>query len=219
MTPRVISEHERALTRQAMMNETKKLIAVKQGIKRMTVDDIVDAAGMAKGSFYSYFASKEACIYEVIAQAYVTDLIQLEAIMKMDASLAYKVRKFVDDVLLADGGIDRYIAPKDYEMLLRKLPPEYTARDEEAAEVTINKMMQLLKLGRVQVESVTVMFDCICNVAMQTSIPENVKEESIDALTGAITSYIEENSQNLEAVQEVYFAAIPMQDLLWLGGY
>ena len=219
MAPKIVSEHERMLTRQAIMNQTKKLIAIKRGIKTITVDDITQAIGMAKGSFYGYFPSKEACIYEVIEQAYEMDLIQLEAIMKEQISLEEKVEKFVMDIFLGVDGIDRYITSKDYEILLRKLPHESRTRDGSWAEITIKGLMDLFKLERVQVESITMLFDCIRYLTTQAIMSEAVKEESIKTLTKTIASYIRAHSSNLEGADGSSFAPFPMQELLWLGGY
>ncbi len=37
-----------------------------KGIKHMTVDDVTDQVGIAKGTFYHFFPSKEKYVYEVI---------------------------------------------------------------------------------------------------------------------------------------------------------
>ena len=38
-----------------------------QGVEKVTIDDIVKAAGVAKGSFYRYFADKEALVAAILA--------------------------------------------------------------------------------------------------------------------------------------------------------
>jgi len=218
MAPKIVNEHERALTRQAIMKQTRKLIAIKQGIRNITVDDITQAVGIAKGSFYGYFASKEICIYEVIEQVYETDLLHLETIMTENLPLETKIEKFVMNIFLGADGIARYITPQDYEILLRKLPHEYMKRDENAAEITVDGMMEIFSLARPQVESMLVMLDCINNVATQTALTDEIKEETIKTLTKAIANYIKEYSEHLE-VGISQFTKFPTQDLLWLGGY
>ena len=37
-----------------------------QGVEKVTIDDIVKAAGVAKGSFYRYFADKEALVAAIV---------------------------------------------------------------------------------------------------------------------------------------------------------
>jgi len=218
MAPKIVSEHERALTRQTIMKQTRKLIAIKQGIRNITVDDITQAVGIAKGSFYSYFASKEACLYDVIEQAYETDLMHLEAIMTENIVFETKMEKFVMNIFLGADGIGRYITSQDYEILLRRLPNEYMKRGEYLTETTVSGMMEIFSLARPQVESILVMLDCINNVATQTALTDEIKEETIKTLTKAIANYIKEYSEHLE-VRISQFTTFPIQDLLWLGGY
>jgi len=198
MAPKIISEHERVQTKQAIITHTKQLISLRRGIKNITVDDIVHSVGMGKGSFYAYFPSKEACIYEVIEHTYKTDLAQFEAIMKEDLSLTEKVKKFLWDVFLAEGGIDRYMVASDYEMILRKLPSEYIVRDERAYEQVIMGMMRLLNLDRFQLESLTVLLDCISYVATQTTISKAVKNVTLDTLILAVADYVEKSVKTEE---------------------
>ncbi|CAB50369.1 TetR/AcrR family transcriptional regulator [Pyrococcus abyssi] len=55
-------------TRDKLVKAAKRLFAEK-GFYRTTVDDIVKAAGVAKGTFYLYFSSKEEIIKEVAMMA------------------------------------------------------------------------------------------------------------------------------------------------------
>jgi len=194
--PKIVSEYERIQTRQAIIAHTKKLISFKRGIKKITVDDIIQSVGIGKGSFYSYFPSKEACIYEVIEQAYETDLTQFKVIMDEELSLKEKIEKFLWDVFLAEDGIDRYMSANDFEMILRKLPPEYSVRDESATEAVIMGMMELLDLERIQLESLAAFLDCISFVATQTGISKEAKDETLGVLVQTVAEYVEKNIKN-----------------------
>jgi len=193
VSPKIISEYERSRSRQAIINHTKKLISRKRGIKNITVDDIIRSVGIGKGSFYSYFPSKEACIYEVIEQAYKTDLAHFKAIMDEELSLQEKVEKFLWEVFLAEDGIDRYMSANDFEMILRKLPSEYSMQDGSATEAVIIGMMDLLDLDRIQLESLAAFLDCISYVATQTDISKVAKDETLGVLIHAVAEYVEKN--------------------------
>ena len=219
MVPKIVTEHERTLTRQAIIKQTKNLIANKQGIKNIIVDDIARAVGIAKGSFYSYFPSKEACIYEVIANAYETDLMHLKQIMAEHIPLEVKIEKFINNIFLGADGIDRHIAPQEYEILLRKLPPEYMIRDESEAKTTVAGMMEILTLSQVQTESLLAMLDCIRNVINAPALSIEVKEESTQMLTKTIAAYIKEKSQSPDLFNASGLSIFPMENLLWLSGY
>ena len=53
----------------AIIKHTKQLILQKRGVRDITVDDIVRSVGLGNGSFYSYFKSKEECMYRVLETA------------------------------------------------------------------------------------------------------------------------------------------------------
>ncbi len=61
-------------TRRRIIGHATQLVH-SQGLKNTTIDDIVEAAGITKGSFYFHFTSKEELGYAVIdnAAAYVLD--------------------------------------------------------------------------------------------------------------------------------------------------
>lgn len=154
----------------------------------------VCSVGLGKSSFYSSFSSKEACIYEVIENAYVDLMDGFETIMQEPIPLAERISLFLREVYLAEDGISNYIEPKDYEALLRKLPPEYSEREQGASENVIVGAMELLSLKRTQSEAITVLLDCIDYVATSTSISNAVKEETLNALILSIAEYVERNA-------------------------
>lgn len=53
-----LRQHQREAVRQALLREGMRLLAA-QGFAATTVDQIASAAGVAKGTFYNYFATKE----------------------------------------------------------------------------------------------------------------------------------------------------------------
>ena len=52
------SDAEKEFIRQKLMQEGERLF-VSFGIKKVSIDEIVQATGIAKGSFYSFYQSKE----------------------------------------------------------------------------------------------------------------------------------------------------------------
>lgn len=198
MPPKVISEYERTRTRQAIITHTKKLISLKKGIKNITVDDIIGSVGIGKGSFYSYFPSKEACIYEVIKQAYKTDLEQFKIIMGGELSLKERIEKFLWDVFLAEDAIDRYMSTQDFEMVLRKLPPEYSECDIQANKATVVGMMELFDFDRVRCESLAAFLDCISYVVKQTDISREAQIETLGILVQTVAEYVEAHSKVID---------------------
>lgn len=66
--PKIISEAEKQLTQDSIYEAGIALIR-KKGMKHVTVDDIVNAVGIGKGSFYSYYPSIEELLYNIMKRA------------------------------------------------------------------------------------------------------------------------------------------------------
>jgi AcrR family transcriptional regulator len=65
--PPPFTEKEKTRLRQKMRRAARDLFA-RQGLKKTSLEDITSAAGIAKSTFYVFFASKEALFLEVLAE-------------------------------------------------------------------------------------------------------------------------------------------------------
>jgi len=65
--PRALTEQEKCRLCQRLLEKGKDLLFI-HGVKKISVDDIVNAAGMAKGSFYHHFESKEKYLCQLIME-------------------------------------------------------------------------------------------------------------------------------------------------------
>ena len=59
------SENEKAIIKEKLHIEGERLF-IQHGIKKVTVDDLVKAAGIAKGSFYAFYKNKEHLYMEIM---------------------------------------------------------------------------------------------------------------------------------------------------------
>ena len=63
--PKSFTEAEKAYIRERLLREAEACLGV-YGIRRTTVDELVRRAGIPKGTFYLFYESKEALIFDVI---------------------------------------------------------------------------------------------------------------------------------------------------------
>lgn len=75
------SDTEKEMIREKLMREGEKLF-VAYGVKKVTVDDLVQAAGIAKGSFYAFYTNKEHLYMDIIEQC------QMKLWQELDGFLA-----------------------------------------------------------------------------------------------------------------------------------
>jgi AcrR family transcriptional regulator len=192
--PKIISDHERELTRNALIEQTKKLIRLRGGIKHISVDDIVRAVGMGKGSFYSYFKTKEECLCEVIQNTWTERVSQAKMISQENLPTKEFAARFVHDIMLADD-VGKYINPTDVDMVLRKLPAENHERALQVLRETDEELMVFLKLDQVQAEAVHLFVACIEFTATEESSSDQAKQEVINALAEAMAEYVDKNKK------------------------
>ena len=191
--PKIISEYERKRTKEAIIRHTKQLIIEKKGIRDITVDDIIRSVGLGKSSFYSYFKSKEECIYQVLENALADAIRQFECIKSEQLSTKDKIIKFVREVYLAPDRVDYYFNTSDVEALFRKLPPEYSAKEQEIiGSGLISEIMELGNLSRVQAETFYTLLECVEFVSTHKSISEQAREKSLNILILSLADYIDQ---------------------------
>jgi len=196
--PKVISEHEREQTRNAIIESTKQLICTNNGIKNITVDDIANSVGIGKGSFYSYYNSKEECLYSVIKKWESELFEQFETIMGGEKSQREKITTFLRESYLSENSLNRYISPTDTEVLLRKLPPEFNEAENEKSNNYIASSMKSFNLDIVQMEALGALLDCIGFVFSYPAISKQARDEALDTLIEAIVDYIENNGGSID---------------------
>lgn len=59
------TENEKNLIKASLLAEGEKLF-IQHGLKKVTVDDLVNATGIAKGSFYAFYTNKEHLYTELL---------------------------------------------------------------------------------------------------------------------------------------------------------
>ena len=75
--------------------EAAKDILLKKGIFETRVEDITNYLGIAKGSFYTYFKTKNELLNEIISQFFEIRKKELENIAKNNDDLESKIRNFI----------------------------------------------------------------------------------------------------------------------------
>ena len=187
--PKIVSQEERALTKQAIYEKTVQLIKQK-GMRAITVDDIVGAVGISKGAFYTYFPSKEICLYEVILQYEKNIFSKIEATITSVYSEKDKVVFLLSELFISEDSLMTSISPMDKEILLRKLPAEYHEKEKEKSEDHFQKVLLLMKLDHQQMEVVALLVDCLSFMASNKDYSRTGTKEAQDVLINTISDFV-----------------------------
>lgn len=121
------SVNEKELIKQKLMEEGERLFTA-FGLKKVSIDEIVKAASIAKGSFYSFYPSKEHLYLDIAGNLQMKMWRDMDTFLNENRSLP--PRELCKQVFLwMFGALQRYPMLKQAdgetaEYLYRKLPPE-----------------------------------------------------------------------------------------------
>lgn len=132
--PRAFSEGEQQLIRSRLLAAGKRLVA-ERGIRGVVVEELAREAGIAKGSFYAFYPSREDLILSVLEKWEVEfreelargiEAAELDPRQRLEA---FVLRAF--EVFERQPGLLR-IGSRDIEELVARLPPERLAAHQAA---------------------------------------------------------------------------------------
>lgn len=144
--PKAFTEQEKEIIR-GQMREKGKTLFERQGIKKTSVDELVQAAGISKGAFYLFYDSKEELFMEILERLETDFRARIFDFSVSPKSNARQLlAKLFKDALMT---WDQYPLLKnfgmtDYEYLARKLPPQrvqaHAQRDDEFVKDFIKRI-------------------------------------------------------------------------------
>lgn len=123
--PAIFSEQQKGTIRLRMLEIGFQLIK-KFGLKRMTIESVAKASGLAKGTFYTFFPSKEEFVFEIMQQKRTVVKQKLEERHQKHGPLdREQYRAYLQDVRDSDLGIYSYLTEEDVAWLHARWPEEY----------------------------------------------------------------------------------------------
>lgn len=124
--PRAFSDHEKEIISQHLLDHGYRLFSA-YGLKKTNIEEIAHAAGISKGAFYNFYASKEALFMEVIELAEKRVRKQLLAVINLPGpsprARLYAILKKAF-LLFTEIPILRFLTGSDYALLFRSVPAE-----------------------------------------------------------------------------------------------
>lgn len=193
MSPRALTEQEKDHQRLKLMAKARELILA-HGIRRVSVDDIVKAAGMAKGSFYHHFASKEDLMMQLVWEIYQGFVAQAQTVIRQSPpqDLRRNVGALIRAILSEPDKIFFFNNHEDLEILIASLKSkdlhDFNALEQQAFAGLITlagRDVQTVKPGVVH-NYIHAMYFAVSDDAMTLGdLPETV-----DAMLEGLLVYI-----------------------------
>jgi AcrR family transcriptional regulator len=127
--PKAFNERERAAIEAALREHGRRLFAA-QGLRKTGVEELAAAAGISKGAFYGFFASKEEFFFTLLEEYEATFQAELlAAIARQDLAPRERMAALLGRslaVMRSEPLLTR-LDQAEYAQLLRRLPPERVA--------------------------------------------------------------------------------------------
>ena len=153
--PKAFSEYEKEAIRTQLREKGKQLFE-RQGIKKTSVDELAQAAGISKGAFYLFYESKEELFMEILEELETDFRARIfDFSINPKSNARQLLARFFKDVLLAwdEYPLLKNFGRTEYEYLARKLPTQriqaHTHRDNEF----VDEFMKRIKRNGIAVKA------------------------------------------------------------------
>jgi AcrR family transcriptional regulator len=152
--PRGFTEGERERIRGGLLEQGRAFLAT-FGIRRTNVEDLTQAVGISKGTFYLFYGSKEELFYEVLSRwedEYHAEL--LGAAVRPGVGPQGQVEEFLRTAFSVwkTHPLFTNFDPAEYEHLLRRLPEDKVEANLRKDEVLVGRLLDLWRANGVEVD-------------------------------------------------------------------
>jgi AcrR family transcriptional regulator len=186
--PRIFSEEDRNIIKDKMISEAIAQLTTKN-YKSISLDDITASVGIAKGTFYNFFSSKEHFFYEVMQQVKEDNRAELYALVEQGRPSREQIYACLSNRYLNKKTVYHYFTMDEMRLILRRIPEgDYKNDSTQFAEELLEKMgIQKENVSEVVVN----LFHVLAMTASNSSLLKSkAYEETISVLCHALTDYI-----------------------------
>ena len=191
--PKIYTELEKNNINNSLISYAEHALKTR-GVKATSIDDIVNEVGIAKGSFYLFYNSKEELFFSAVVNfRKEMDLRLNELLLSLDENhIVRSVTEIFTDLMfeLYDRGIYRFYDKAEYSLITRKIDPALVAKEKEEM---LNLFKTLLKTFYIE-KGVESFYDAfvLLNYALLNSdkIP-NIKESLRLIIKGLVFQLID----------------------------
>lgn len=144
--PRSYSDNERVIIKQQLMKHA--IDCMKQyGMQKTTVDELVKRCRIAKGSFYSFYPSKEMLFWDVLMKWHEDiDKMMMESVEKCDEISVESFTELIFNCYMECMKVDlgSILFNGDIDYLMRKLPPEIMEQHMNSDDDMIKNLISMI---------------------------------------------------------------------------
>ena len=191
---RGFNEQEKQKIHQTLMEEGKVLFS-RFGLKKTSINELAKAAGIAPGSFYTFFNSKEELFFEIIEREEET--IKNE-FMNFDLNMAQHPKQAMKKLLLQtfimieeNALFSQLLFEKNFDALLRRLPKEkleaHFKKDSDTVALVASKWKKMGIVREIEEDVLAGLFRALFTMSLhKKEIGEGVYPKALKLLVDFI---------------------------------
>jgi len=189
------TESEKEQIRQCLLTRGKELF-IQYGLAKTSIDDLVQACGIAKGSFYKFFSSKEELFYVILNnQEEVTNRL-IEGHLRENLPPKELISSFLHMAFqLADENpfLQQWLRDGEHERITRKLPKHLKENfSQEHTKKGIIFVQSLVERGVLREQDPEVINGVLHAVMLLRLHKEELGKDIFPKIMDAIINYIAE---------------------------
>ena len=195
---RAFTEEEKEHIKQGLMSNGAKLIRQK-GLRNVTVEELTQSTGIAKGSFYSFYPSRESLFWDVIKKEEVELVAKIEKVAGENLLPPDKVKKIFKDLFLHESSLAFHLDDLDRDYLIKKLPRDLIEADRKKSGDVLRSLLSLCNLSATQAneEQLMAMLQTIRQAASSQFFTNEKRKKSflillVDTFAHTLTGGLEE---------------------------
>ncbi|WP_174880578.1 TetR/AcrR family transcriptional regulator [Metabacillus niabensis] len=188
------TDKEKEQIRKLLLLKGKDLFS-QLGLAKTSIDDIVQATGIAKGSFYKFYDSKEALYFDILRNEEAVRGAALKELSRDDlppkellSSFFKKSFQLVDE----NPFLQRVFQGEDLERLMRKLPNEMDEFSKAHMKKGKDTIDTLINRGIISKENPEIIVGIIQATLMMRLHKEEFEDEVFPLIMNKMFEYIAE---------------------------
>lgn len=194
------SDNEKELIRKKLVEVAQECL-LKYGVRKTTVDQIVQMAGISKGSFYNFYASKEILFFIVLEEYQKSIIDEFTSKLQEENIVIDKFTELIYELYqnVRQSFIMNIIQNKEFEYLMRKLPKELITNHHSLDDILTKKIFSYIKVK--ENTNIGVVTASLRAIFISMIYIEEIGEKDFDEvlrllIKGLAQQIIEENHKN-----------------------
>ncbi|HBV98484.1 MAG: TetR family transcriptional regulator [Peptococcaceae bacterium BICA1-7] len=189
------NDSEREQIRQCLLNKGKELF-IQYGLHKTSIDDLVQACGIGKGSFYKFFSSKEELFYVILnKQEEIRNRLIVEHLnedlppKELISSFFHLAYKLADENPL----LQQWLQDGEAERITRKLPEHLIKGfSQDHTEKGILFVKTLIQRGVLREQDPEVIEGVLRTILMLCLLKDKIGSDLFPKIMDVIIDYISE---------------------------